>query len=124
VSETVSKTPGKWPAHSPERRQFSVLCWRGWCDSEFRDQDIGVMVSHVTGKPLSHQVKLPPKACPSPDTCECECHDKDRVIEPVPLEELAEINPGLDQRGLRRLQAFEQLPAEDDAASGYQDPEE
>jgi len=43
--------------------------------------------------------------------------------EPVPVEELAELNPDLDERGLARLQAFEQLLAEDDAASGYQDPE-
>ena len=45
------------------------------------------------------------------------------AVEPVPVEQLAGLNPGLDERGLARLQAFEQLLAEDDAASGYQDPE-
>jgi hypothetical protein len=45
-------------------------------------------------------------------------------VAPVPVDELAELNPGLDQRGLARLQAFEQLLAEDDQACGYQDPEE
>jgi hypothetical protein len=44
--------------------------------------------------------------------------------QPIPLDDLAELNPGLDQRGLRRLQAFEQLLAEDDQACGYQDPED
>ena len=47
-----------------------------------------------------------------------------RPVEPVPVEELAGLNPDLDQRGLARLQAFEQLIAEDDQACGYQDPED
>ena len=45
-------------------------------------------------------------------------------VEPIPLAELAALNPGLDQRGLARLQALAQLIAEDDQACGYQDPEE
>ena len=57
--------------------------------------------------------------------CWChETHNPRPYVEPVPVEELAELNPGLDQRGLRRLQAFEQLLAEDDQACGYQDPED
>jgi hypothetical protein len=47
-----------------------------------------------------------------------------KPADPVPVEELAGLNPDLDERGLARLQAFEQLLAEDDLASGYQDPEE
>lgn len=42
-------------------------------------------------------------------------------IEPVPVEELAALNPHLDERGLARLQAFEQLLAEDDEACGLDD---
>jgi hypothetical protein len=47
-----------------------------------------------------------------------------KPVQPIPLDELAVLNPGLDERGLARLQAFEQLLAEDDQACGYQDPEE
>ena len=49
---------------------------------------------------------------------------REAPVAPVPVGELAALNPGLDQRGLARLQAFEQLIAEDDQACGYQDPEE
>jgi hypothetical protein len=42
---------------------------------------------------------------------------------PVPAEDLAALNPDLDERGLARLQAFEQLLAEDDQACGYLDPQ-
>ena len=38
-------------------------------------------------------------------------------------DELAALNPGLDERGLARLAAFEHLIAEDDEVSGYEDPE-
>lgn len=44
-------------------------------------------------------------------------------VKPLPLKELVELNPDFDERQLRRLQAFEQLLAEDDQACGYQDPE-
>lgn len=57
--------------------------------------------------------------------CWChETHNPRPAPEPIPVEELAGLNPDLDQRGLRRLQAFEQLLAEDDQACGYQDPED
>ena len=57
--------------------------------------------------------------------CWChETHNPQPYVEPIPLAELAALNPGLDQRGLARLQAFEQLIAEDEQACGYQDPEE
>jgi hypothetical protein len=39
-------------------------------------------------------------------------------VEQLPISELADMNPGLDPRGLARLQAFEQLLAEDDQEHG------
>ena len=42
----------------------------------------------------------------------------------IPRAELAALNPGMDERGLARLAAFEQLLTEDDEASGYEDPED
>lgn len=38
--------------------------------------------------------------------------------------ELAALNPGMDERGLTRLQLWAQLLDEDDAASGYLEPGE
>ena len=69
--------PYAYGAHSPERRQFSVLCWRGWCDNDYRDREIGVM----SGRPVPPD-SLPACQCPTPDTCECECHD----IAPVTID--------------------------------------
>ena len=72
--KTTTEIGARHAPHSPERRQFSVLCWRWWCDSEYKNRDIAAMVEWVTGceRPLPD---LPAKQCPSPDTCECECHD-------------------------------------------------
>lgn len=53
----------------------------------------------------------------------CWCHLVHVPLEPVPREELASLNPGMDERGLARLAVLDQLIAEDDAASGYQDPD-
>jgi hypothetical protein len=58
------------------RRSFSVLCWRGWCDYDFKIRDIADMVQVMTGgtqRPLP--THLPRKECPMPDTCQCVCHD-------------------------------------------------
>jgi hypothetical protein len=38
--------------------------------------------------------------------------------------ELAALNPGMDERGLTRLQLWAQLLDEDDAACGYLEPGE
>jgi hypothetical protein len=57
----------------------------------------------------------------------CWCHKTHNPLpapQPVAVEELAALNPELDEGGLARLQALEQLLAEDDQACGYQDPEE
>lgn len=45
-----------------------------------------------------------------------------REVPPIPLDELAELNPGMGPKGLHRLQAMEQLLTEDDQANGI-DPE-
>ena len=65
--------PYAYDKHSPERRQFSVLCWRGWCDSDYRAREIGAMAG-IRGPAKG----LPARQCPSPDTCQCECHDPQR----------------------------------------------
>ena len=75
--------------HSPERRQFSVHCWRWWCDYDFRCRDIASMVSDVTGEPQRLPRLLPARECPTPETCQCECHDAERLPAPV-----AESDPG------------------------------
>jgi hypothetical protein len=62
------------PAHSPERRQFSVLCWRGWCDPGYQARDIKTMIEVVSGVVAPSPV-LTARKCPSPGTCQCECHD-------------------------------------------------
>lgn len=66
------------PVHSPERRLFSVLCWRGWCDHEFKRQAIAHMITGITGVERT-PVDLPVRVCPTPATCECECHDAPQV---------------------------------------------
>jgi hypothetical protein len=71
----------------------------------------------ITGCGIHPDVRNP--FCPN-----CRAHAPVDPVEPIPLAELAEVNPDLDQRGLRRLQALEQLIAEDDQACGYQDPED
>ena len=45
-------------------------------------------------------------------------------VQPVSRDELAALNPGMDERGLARLQAFSQIMDEDDAATGYREPGE
>lgn len=57
------------------RRQFSVLCWRGWCDYEFKIRDIPNMIATLTGQTYPPARHLPRKECPTPDTCQCVCHD-------------------------------------------------
>jgi len=69
-----------WPQHSPERRQFSVLCYRGWCDNVFRDRDIAAMITAVTGTPWPTPENLPARECPTPDICQCECHDPETSV--------------------------------------------
>ena len=39
-------------------------------------------------------------------------------------QELRDLNPGLDERGITRLQLWAQLLDEDDAACGYLEPDE
>jgi len=58
------------------RRQFSVLCWRGWCDNGFRDRDIAAMIVAASGDSWPVPVHLPVVHCPNPFTCECVCHDE------------------------------------------------
>ena len=41
-------------------------------------------------------------------------------VPPIPLDELAELNPGMGPRELTRLQLQEQLLAEDDLAQGIE----
>lgn len=67
--------PYAYGAHARGRHQFSVLCWRGWCDNDYRDREIGAMVQMVTGAAPPSVRALPARTCPTPDTCECECHD-------------------------------------------------
>jgi hypothetical protein len=77
MASQIIPHPYAYDAHSPERRQFSVLCWRGWCDNDYRDREIAAMVGMVSGvtRPVSG---LPARQCPSLDTCQCECHDGKR----------------------------------------------
>jgi hypothetical protein len=63
------------PVHSPERRHFSVLCWRGWCDHEFKRRAVAYTVTGITGAPF-RLADLPVRTCPIPAECECECHDQ------------------------------------------------
>ena len=62
------------PVHSPERRHFSVLCWRGWCDHEFKRRVVAYMVTAVADVPF-RLPDLPVRTCPIPAECQCECHD-------------------------------------------------
>jgi hypothetical protein len=73
--------PYAYDAHSPERRQFSVLCWRGWCDNSYRDREIVAMVQMVAGVAWPVASDLPPRQCPTPGTCDCECHDSHKTAE-------------------------------------------
>jgi hypothetical protein len=68
--------PYAYGAHAPGRCQFSVLCWRGWCDNNYRDREIGAMVKLVAGGPAVPAAGLSAQQCPTPDRCDCECHDK------------------------------------------------
>jgi hypothetical protein len=45
-------------------------------------------------------------------------------VEQIPPAELAVLNPGLDERGLARLGAWEQLLTEDDLVTGFRDPDD
>jgi hypothetical protein len=72
--------PYAYGAHSPERRQCSTLCWRGWCDPAYQAAEVAMMAGFATGQ-AAPPVSLPAKQCPTPDTCECECHDQP---EPAP----------------------------------------
>jgi hypothetical protein len=67
--------PYAYNAHGPGRCQFSVLCWRGWCDSNYRDREIGAMIGLVSGVAWPPATGLPARQCPTPGTCDCECHD-------------------------------------------------
>jgi len=67
--------PYAYNAHGPGRRQFSVLCWRGWCDNDYRDREIAAMISAVSGTASPPAPAGPARQCPTPETCECECHD-------------------------------------------------
>jgi hypothetical protein len=67
------------PVHSPERRHFSVLCWRGWCDHEFKIRAVAALADAFTGQQRdwsSELPDLPRRECPIPAECQCECHDK------------------------------------------------
>jgi hypothetical protein len=57
------------------RRQFSVLCWRGWCDYDFKVADIAALVTAVSGIEWQLPAHLKPSECPAPDTCQCVHHD-------------------------------------------------
>lgn len=62
------------PAHAPDRRRFSVLCHRGWCDNEFRDQAINALIEGLSGA-KAPVTRLPADSCPFPERCDHECHD-------------------------------------------------
>lgn len=70
------------PTHNgieePHRRQWSVLCYRGWCDPEFKADDIVTMVKVISGHELPRIVR--PAACPTPGTCQCKCHDNPATL--------------------------------------------
>jgi hypothetical protein len=63
-----------WPKPSPGRRHFSVLCYRNWCDHDFKCRDIAAMTGGTGPLP-----DLPVRQCPMPATCEHECHDDGRA---------------------------------------------
>lgn len=66
------------PVTAPDRRRFSVLCWRGWCDHEFKRRQIAAMVDAFAGQPDRNQAELadlPRRECPFPERCDHECHD-------------------------------------------------
>jgi hypothetical protein len=64
------------PVHSPERRHFSVLCHRGWCDHEFKVRAIAELTNFFAGTPgRAPNFDLPRRECPIPALCQCECHD-------------------------------------------------
>jgi hypothetical protein len=63
------------PVHSPERRRFSVLCWRGWCDHEFKIRAIAALCDFFAGTESPPADHLPVRKCPIPALCQCECHD-------------------------------------------------
>ncbi len=65
--------------HSRERRQFSVLCWRGWCDHEFKVRSIAALIEGLSGQQWPLPTHLERKDCPTPFTCDCECHDEMRA---------------------------------------------
>ena len=62
----------------PSRRRFSVLCYRGWCDYDFKCRDIPAMISALTGVSYPPATTLPRRECPTPGECECACHDGSR----------------------------------------------
>jgi hypothetical protein len=67
------------PVHSPERRRFSVLCHRGWCDHDFKVQAVAALTNFLANTPGRPPSELPRRECPIPGECECECHDEDRL---------------------------------------------
>lgn len=67
------------PVHSPERRQFSVLCHRGWCDHEFKIRSIAALAAEFSGQERPLPTHLDRTACPTPFTCDCACHDEMRA---------------------------------------------
>lgn len=69
------------------------------------------------GEPCRDWCAYKPAGRPMPDR-----KPAGEEISPIPLDELAELNPGMGPKGLHRLQAMEQLLAEDDLAQGI-DPE-
>lgn len=58
----------------PSRRLFSVVCWRGWCDYEFKIRDVPAMVTALTGVEYPPATHLPPSECATPG-CQCVHHD-------------------------------------------------
>jgi len=56
-------------------QQLSVLCWRGWCDHEFKIRDVASIISWVSGTNWPIPEHLPTRECPTPGTCQCVCHD-------------------------------------------------
>jgi hypothetical protein len=74
VTVQIVPHPYAYSAHGPGRRQFSVLCWRGWCDNDYRDREIAAMIGTLSGAAWPTPA-LPVRQCPTPGTCDCECHD-------------------------------------------------
>jgi hypothetical protein len=82
-SRQIVPHPYAYDAHGPGRHQFSVLCWRGWCDNTYRDREIGAMVRLVSGVDSgAPPTGLPARQCPQPDTCDCECHEDPNARDP------------------------------------------